>query len=129
VVKTLGNLQSPRVLCSSSPAKQPSLKDFFQFSPRKNATEFHCHHQPSQEFMHCTSLPFTPAKNKGNPQSNRGSTSPREAASLTIRTTLLGTAAQDLGVVSCDQKLQTRVSQPLSNMPSKSKLNDNPFIF
>lgn len=65
------------------------------------------------------SLPFNPVKSQGEPQSNVGSTLPRQAASVTTRTRLLGMAAWEVGIICSHQQLKNRESQLLGNVPLK----------
>lgn len=127
-----GKAPAPKGVFSWSPAKQHPLKGLFSGFHQEPHSIPCCHHRPSWKFIpHIsgTSLPFTPVKNQGEPQSNRGSTLPREAAGVTTRTTLLGMAAPEVGVICCHQQLKNGESRPLSKMPSKSELNTGPFIF
>lgn len=108
-------------------------KDFFLvFTQKEPHWILHCYHQPSREFIpHIsgTSLPFTPVKNQGEPQSNQGSPLPRESATVTTETILLWMAVQEVDVICCQQQLKNEESQPLSHIASKSKLKNSPFIF
>lgn len=104
---------------------------FLGFTQRKPHWIPCCHHQPSWEFVpHIsnTSLPFAPVKNQGEPQSNWVSLLEREAASATIRITLLDMAVQEVDIVCCHHQLKNGESQPLRHMVSKSKLKTSPFI-
>lgn len=121
-------LHPPRVLCSSTPAKQHSLKGlFFWFSPRKNPTEFYA----AIISLHGSLFPksVAPVFLSLLSKINQGSPLPREAASVTTKTILLGMAALQVDIICCHQQLKNEESQPLSHTASKSTLKTSLFIF